>query len=215
MFMNITQIEFQTACAECGVKEKDQQALSSFLTPLRDKEPTTHLHYLHLLRVGLLARKIGQFTHRDERALLMAGATHDLGKCQVCLSALGRVENWSKKDQREIEGHVLDGYRILRGRFDFTADTMVRHHSFQDDGYPKRPPKFLHAYSPPTTQLLIAEHARIVALADVYDALHRPNDKFSELKTLSGAEIKDLMLRLNPDREKLVTALYEANIFGM
>ncbi len=210
--MDDTEIAFRIACDEVEVNEADQRALFAFQAPLREKDPTTHQHYLHSLRVGLSGRAIARFTQHEERPVLMAGALHDLGKCQVCLATLGKTEKWTQKDTEEIKGHVLNGYRMLRGRFDFTADTMVRHHVFQLNGYPKRLPKFLHSYSQ-ASQLLIAEHGRIVALADVYDALHRVNDKFGEKRALTGVEIKALMLEHNPDRTKLVTALYDANIF--
>lgn len=211
LLMDNTEVEFQIACDEVEIKKSDQDTLFAFLAPLREKSTVTHLHYLHSLRVGLLARKIGRFTHHEERPLLMAGALHDLGKCQVCLATLGKSEQWSASDTNEMKKHVMDGYRMIRGRFDLSAETMVRHHSFQPDGYPKRLPKFLHAYSP-TTKLLIVECARIVALADVYDALHRVNDKFGEKKALTGSKIKELMLEFNPDKTKLVADLYEANI---
>jgi putative nucleotidyltransferase with HDIG domain len=204
--------EFQNACTEVKINPNDQCAMLVFLSPLRKKDSTTHVHYLHSLRVGLLARRIARFMHHDERALLMAGALHDLGKCQTCVEVLGKSEGWNPSDTSEIKKHVIDGYRMIRGRFDFTADIMVRHHTFQHDAYPKRLPKFLHRYSA-TTQALIVEHARIVALADVFDALHRTNDKFGTKRTLSGGEIRDLMFKLNPDKVQLVSDLYKEKIF--
>ena len=212
--MTETESQFRDACTEVGIRPNDQTALFAFLAPLREKSPTTHVHYLHSLRVGLLARQIGRVTHHDERALLMAGALHDLGKCQICLATLGKSERWSRRDTEQMKQHVMNGYSMLRGRFDLTADTMVRHHVFQSNGYPKRLPRFLHNYSE-VTKLLIGEHARIVALADVYDALHRVNDKFGAKRALSGEEIRALMHEHNPDRTALVTALYDARIFTM
>ncbi len=212
--MDNIEAEFRVACDEVGIKALDQKALFSFLAPLRDKDAVTHVHYLHSLRVGMLSRHIGRFTNNDERALLMAGALHDLGKCQVCLEILGKSEHWTAADINAMKRHVVDGYRTLRGRFDFSADTMVRHHSFQIDGYPKKLPKFLHSYSA-TTKKLIKEHGRLVALADVYDALHRVNDKFEGKRALAGEEIKTLMFELNTDRTKLVSDLYAMGILSI
>lgn len=209
--MTETEVAFHAAAQETGIQKKDRRALYAFLAPLREKDAVTNAHYLHSIRVGLCARAIARFTGHDERALLMAGVLHDLGKCQVCLSTLGKSDDWTLEDANEIKRHVLDGYRILRGRFDLTAETIVRHHIFQPDGYPKRPPKFLHPYST-ATRALILEHARIVSLADVYDALHRVNSRFGSC-ALSGKEIKHLMLTNNPDRVTLIVALYEAGIF--
>lgn len=206
--------QFREACIELDVKNEDVGSIFAVLAPLREKDVITHLHYLHSLRVGLLARQIGHFLHHEERPLLIAGALHDLGKCQVCLEVLGKSEGWSAADSKEIRKHVMNGYRVLRGRFDFSAEIIVWHHRFQHDGYPKRLPPLLHEYSE-ASKLLIVEYGRIIALADVYDALHRVNDKFGEKRQLSGEEVHEKMLEYNPDRKKLVTALYDANIFSV
>lgn len=202
--------DFFAACNDLKVRAEDVEAIKAFLSPLREKSDETLPHYLHTLRVGLLSRSIGAFVHHEERPLLFAGALHDLGKCQTCLSVLGRTGSWNDNDQREIEKHVLDGYRLLLGRFDFSAEIMVWHHRFQENGYPEVLPSPLHEYKE-MTQLLIREYGRIVAIADVYDALHRVNSK-TGAKKLSRSEIKQKMLVFNPDRVRLVTDLYHAGI---
>ncbi len=206
-----TEVTFWETAKAIGITTTNQNHLRSILAPLRDKSAVTRFHYEHSLRVGLLAMKIGNFTHHESKPLFLAGALHDLGKCQTCLDVLGKVGTWSEKDQEEIENHVLDGYRLLRGRFDFTAEAMLWHHKFQDDGYPDVLPQYLHNYRQ-TTKLLIREYGRIVAIADVYDALHRVNEKEGEARALAPSEIKEKMFVYNPDRRKLITALYDANI---
>lgn len=203
---------FWEVSRELGVSATNQARLRSLLAPLRDKDPVTNFHYLHSLRVALLARQIGRITFHEERPLFWAGALHDLGKCQTLLEVLGKTGSWTDQDQQEIERHVLDGYRLLRGRFDLSAEIIVWHHRFQECGYPENLPPFLHRYRE-TTRLLIREYGRLVALADVYDALHRANSKFGEGKPLAPQEILEKMFELNPDRGKLVAALYDARIF--
>ncbi|MFA6494486.1 MAG: HD domain-containing protein [Candidatus Paceibacterota bacterium] len=210
--MNDLEKQFISVCAEVGISEDDQHTMVSFLSPLRDKNSVTHEHYLHSLRVGLLSRNIAKFLHLDEKALLMSGALHDLGKCQVCINTLKKIKGWNAVDRKEIQKHVMSGYRLLRGRFDLSADTMVRHHTFQPDGYPKKLPKFLHPYSA-TTKKLIVKYASLVALADVYDALHRKNDKFGKERELSGEEIRSIMIEINSDMVKLISDLYDEKIF--
>mgnify|MGYP001614102977 FL=1 len=207
-------MEFLTVCDELGISDTNKMLIASLLTPLRDKSPVTQFHYLHSLRVGLLARQIGRFIHHEEKPLLFAGALHDLGKCQTPLHILGRTDTWSEEDQHVIEQHVMDGYRLLRGRFDFSAEIMLWHHRFQEHGYPQEFPPFLHYYRE-SMKLLIREYGRIVALADVYDALHRIDGKFGKKKELTGEEIKENMLIFNPDRKRLVLALYDADIFSI
>lgn len=205
------EITFWNTCSKVGVSETNQNHLRSLLSPLRNKSEVTRFHYEHSMRVGLLAMRIGEFIHHEPKPLLLAGALHDLGKCQTCLDILGKVGSWSDSDQEEMKNHVIDGYRLLRGRFDYTAEVMLWHHRFQEDGYPEVLPPFLHDYRK-TTQLLIREYGRIVAIADVYDALHRVNEKPGEARALSPSEIHEKMFDYNPDRKKLVKALYKHGV---
>ena len=214
MTLKEIETEFWAVCDELGISDTNKMLLESFLTPLRDKSSVTHFHYLHSLRVGILARQIGHFIHHEEKPLLFAGVLHDLGKCQTPLHILGKTGSWSDEDQSAIEQHVMDGYRLLRGRFDISAEIMLWHHRFQENGYPQELPPFLHHYKE-TMKLLIREYGRIVALADVYDALHRADGKFGEKKELTAKEVKEKMFVFNPDRKKLISALYDAGIFSM
>lgn len=205
--------QFQESCMELRISATNRDFLKTTLLPLRNKDAVTHFHYLHSLRVALLAQAIGHFTHHEEKPLFFAGALHDLGKCQIPHKILGKKGGWNDIDQQEIERHVEDGHRLLRGRFDISAEIMLWHHRFQEDGYPSKLPPFLHQYRE-TTKLLIREYGRILALADVYDALHRDDAKFGITRPLTGEEIRQKMFELNPDRKKLVAALYNAHIFS-
>lgn len=199
---------------ELNVSAEDQETIKAFLAPLKHKNQTTHNQHEHCLRVGLLAMKIAHFMHLDQKALLFAGLMHDIGKCQIDLATLGKTEGWTPRDTEIMKEHVTDGYKILKGRFDFSADILIWHHRFQPNGYPNRIPKPLHKYSQGTRALII-EYGRILAVADVYDALHRVNDKFGEKKALSGVEIREKMFQFNPDVKILIEDLYTAGILSV
>lgn len=196
------------------IAEDDRNAIKAFLAPLKEKSPITRFHYRHSIRVALLAKKIARFMHLDEKALFYAGLLHDLGKCQVALETLGKTGPWDKKDYTEIKAHVTEGYKTLRGRFDLTAEIILWHHRFQKNPYPAKLPKKLHKYSV-GTDLLIVEYGRVLAIADVFDALHRANSKFGEERALTGLEIKEKMFELNPDRANLIRDLYNSSILNI
>jgi putative nucleotidyltransferase with HDIG domain len=202
--------DFHRAAVEVGIKESDREAIASMLAPLRDKNEVTHAHYQHSLRVALVARAIARYAYKDQKALLFAGALHDVGKALVPKEILGKTGGYSESDYRVIGKHVMDSYRMIRDRFDFAAEIILWHHKFQTRAYPKKIPQRLHEYSE-RTKLSIIECGRLLALADVYDALHRPNSKFKE-GGLSGEEIRQKMLELNPDKVLLVRALYESKV---
>ncbi|MBP9756979.1 MAG: HD domain-containing protein [Candidatus Pacebacteria bacterium] len=200
---------FEALCAKDGAKPEDVNDALVMMGPLRDKHPVYRAHYMHSLRVAIIARGMGRlWGGLDERALLFAGALHDIGKVQVPIEVLGKVDGWTREDERLVRRHVVDGYRMIRGRFDFSGGIMLWHHRFQANGYPKRMPRPLHNFAN-ATQDLIYRHGRILSMADVYDALHRPNTRHG---TLSGLEIKKKMIEYNDDRTEFVQALYSEGV---
>lgn len=202
------ELEFEETMDELRIPEDVRGSVRSFLAVLKQKsEPT----YSHSLRVSLLARKIARFMHLDEKALFFAGTLHDLGKSLVPLSTLHKKSGWAPEDAKIMESHVMDGYRLLRDKFDFSANIILWHHRFQKNAYSGELPPLSHEYSE-GTRVLIQEYGRILAIADVYDALHRKNNKFEEGKSLAGEEIREKMFELNPDRKALIEELYNVGI---
>lgn len=196
-----------------GARKEDIQAIFSFLKPLGEKGSAGVLHRNHSLRVGLLAADIAKHLGLDERALLFAGLVHDVGKALVPTCTLGRTDAWTSTDQALMEAHVLDGFRMLRDRLDFTAQVIVQHHRFQGSrSYPKELPPAPAPFSQETLDK--AKHyAQILALADVFDALHRVNSS-SGGKALSSAEIHEKMFQFHPADVHLIAELYDAGIFS-
>ncbi len=195
-----------------GVPDNVRTKAKALLAPLREKHPSTHGHYLHSLRVGLLCEAIAEVVHLDPKACLFPGLLHDVGKALVPVSVLGKTEAWDEDDQRIMSGHVMDGYRLVRDCFTFSAEVMVYHHQFQPNRYPKRLPRLQRAYSP-GTKVTIPLCGRILALADVYDALHRINYKGGKQVVRTGEEIKEAMLCYNEDQVILVRTLYKEGVF--
>jgi putative nucleotidyltransferase with HDIG domain len=188
------------------IPSDQQNSILAFLDPIKVKDEAT---YKHSIRVGILASCIAHFMRLDEKALLYSGLLHDIGKTQTQLSTLQKTENWTPADTEEIKNHVLDGYRMIRGYFDFSAEVILWHHRFQIDGYPKKLPTPLHEYSE-GSKVMIALYGRILSLADHFDASHRINSKFGPL---TGEEIKEKMLKFNPDQKALIERLYKVQIF--
>ena len=203
-----TESEFEETMDELRLNEDIRSSARGFLAVLKQKSGFT---YAHVLRVGLLARKIARFMHLDEKALFFAGIFHDLGKSQVPLSTLHKTAGWSPEDAKIMESHVIDSYRLLRDKFDFSAEIILWHHRFQKNAYPTELPPSLHRYSE-GTKVLIQEYGRVLAIADVYDALHRKNNKFEEGESLTGEQIRQKMFEFNSDRKELIEELYNVGI---
>ncbi|MDP2598964.1 MAG: hypothetical protein Q8P49_03985 [Candidatus Liptonbacteria bacterium] len=97
---------------------------------------------------------------------------------------------------------------MLHGIHEWTAHIIVRHHRFGPDPYPELPPlpDYLVA-----KEELINTYARLLALADYYDAItHRDNDKFGG--GLSSWQKRDRCLRDNSDQAALIVKLEKEGI---
>jgi putative nucleotidyltransferase with HDIG domain len=191
------------------IEKEKQRSIFSFLAPLKTKDLMT---YRHSLRVGLLATRIGEFMHLDQKALLYSGLLHDIGKALTDSSTLKKTEAYETKDYEAIKDHVMDGYKMLQGYFDYTAEIILWHHKFQANEYPKETPPKLHDYSK-GAEIMIPFYGRLISLVDFFDALHRVNKKFADQASLTGEQMKEKMLLHNPDAKGFIEDFYKANIF--
>ena len=134
----------------------------------------------HTQRVGevsaLLARELG-FTHSEVELLRRAAPLHDAGKIGIADSILLKPGKLTAEEYRIMQTHAKIGANLLsRGRSPLVqmAETIaISHHEKWDgSGYPCG----LRGEEIPLL-------GRIVAVADVYDALthHRPYKKAWEL----------------------------------
>jgi putative nucleotidyltransferase with HDIG domain len=194
-----------------GISNDDQEAIWSLLAPLGTKREGGHFHRLHSLRVGLLADEIAAEIGADQRALLFAGLLHDVGKALVPACTLCATESWTDADRAAMEQHVMDGFRLLRDRFDFTAHVIVWHHRFQRGGYPQELPAALQPFSE-ATLAKAHEYGKLLMVADVYDAMHRINSATGG-RALAPEEIEQRMMKLHPELlGDLVPRLYEVRV---
>lgn len=165
----------------------------------------------HSVRVGILGAQICEYVGEDPWGSLSGGTLHDWGKVKVPRELLNKTTTWTEADARALRAHPLDGYhKVSEMGMPVTACIVVRHHTFQPNGYPENPPEL-----PPGLQEhlgdFVLRHSRHVALADFYDAAHR-NDSGVQL---NGEEIREKVRARNPDDVTLVDGLYEANIFSV
>ncbi len=197
------------AFAELDVLPNNQASVKNFLNMLKEKDLST---YEHSVRVGLLGVKVARHMHLDPKVFLFAGALHDIGKIMIDPEVLKKTGSFSDSDMEEMRKHPEYTYNLLHGVHDFSAEVALRHHKFQEEGYPEtlpRPP-----FSP-NTRVMIDYFARLLSLVDFYDAItSRMNEKFGAGKGLSREEVKSIVLMKNPDQRYLIEDLYNNGIFG-
>ena len=123
---------------------------------------------LHVVRVAFIALEIGRLIgipEKDYRPLFYAAAIHDVGKIGIPDSILKKQGPLTPDERVIIETHSRIGFELLGGYhseiLDACRDVSLNHHeNFDGTGYPDR-------VSGEDIPLL----ARVVAIADVYDAL--------------------------------------------
>jgi putative two-component system response regulator len=130
---------------------------------LRD-DPTGH----HIYRVGklagLLAREVG-YSEAEAEVLDYAARLHDIGKLGILSSILAKFGRFNDAEYEAMQAHAETGAKILNQcahpAFRLAAEIALNHHeTWEGTGYPKQ-----------LAGDTIPESARIVALAEVYDAL--------------------------------------------
>ncbi len=120
----------------------------------------------HSERVGEVAQKIGVafgFSETESGKLKLIGHLHDIGKIAVEDGILNKEGCLTERELEEIQRHPDVGYRILSATSEMLdlADCVLAHHERWDGkGYPRG-----------LSGEEIPIEARIIALADSYDAM--------------------------------------------
>jgi hypothetical protein len=172
---------------------------------------------MHSIRVGLKGIEISEFTHIDDpHAFFYVGILHDVGKALTDPTSLKKTVGFNAKDKKELDRHVIDGCRFLRGVHEFSSRALLWHHYF-GGGYPSKRsmPKSLVDFSE-ATELKAMHLGRLTGLVDFYDAImHRENDKFSpgNPRLPTRDEAKEAVLALNPDQKYFIHELYNNGLF--
>lgn len=122
----------------------------------------------HSDRVVELSVRLGQhisLTHREIKALTLGAQFHDIGKIGIPDHVLSKPSAFEETEWACMKQHPVIGERIILAMGDeFAAEVanIVRHHHehFDGSGYPDR-----------LCGTTIPLHARIISLADNYDAM--------------------------------------------
>ena len=140
--------------------------IQSILNTLRLKVPRLNGHST---RVGLLCERLGAALGLEGdalRELKAAGELHDIGKIAVDEQVLNKIGSLSDAEWAQIKAHPETGYRILGTSNEYynIAEYVLAHHEHWDGtGYPKG----LKGSG-------ISRNARLIAVADAYDAMTSP-----------------------------------------
>lgn len=137
------------------------------LVHLNDIRTHDDYTFSHSVNVCILSTVIGLsrgYSEAKLRELALGGLLHDMGKMIVPLEILNKPGKLTQDELTVVQRHSESGFEILRHQQDMpllASHIAFQHHEKVDgSGYPRGLRKDE-----------IHEYARIVAIADVYDAL--------------------------------------------
>lgn len=130
---------------------------------MRENDDST---YAHSINVALISSVIGRwmgFKKEDISILTMSGLFHDIGKIMIPKDILNKPAKLDEQEYTIIKTHTMQGYNILKSMEldERVACSALMHHERCDgSGYPIG-----------IESGQINDFAKIVAIADVYDAM--------------------------------------------
>ncbi len=127
------------------------------------------LTYVHSINVSLICRVFGgwlKMSKEDIDVLTLCGLLHDVGKLTLPASIINKKSSLTDEEYNLVKTHSIRGYRILKDqdidpRIKYAA--LMHHERCDGSGYPTG----MKAQE-------LSSFAKIVAIADVYDAMTSP-----------------------------------------
>lgn len=122
--------------------------------------------YAHSLNVALICSIFADWLHfnkADKKALIFAGMVHDIGKLCIPDKIIKKPSKLTEEEYNIIKTHPVLGYNIVKDRINdprVKAAVLMHHEKCDKSGYPAKLPGDK-----------IPDFAKIVTIADVYDAM--------------------------------------------
>ncbi len=158
------------------------------LTDIRTYDDYTFAHSVNVCILAVMTGISLGYHDLKLKELGLGALLHDIGKTKIDKEILNKPDDLTKEEYDEIKNHPAYGFELLRGYQELpllSAHIAYQHHERWDgNGYPRR-----------LSGEKIHEYARIVAVADIYDALladrpYRPaysvNQALLVLKRIAG-----------------------------
>ena len=148
-----------------GLIAEDMTGLSVFdmLHNMRQYDDFTYMHSMNVALISNVFAKWLGMNANDVNILTLAGLLHDIGKLKIPDNIIRKPDRLTPVEYNIIKTHSLQGYNILKDKNidDNVKQCALMHHERCDgSGYPLG-----------VTGDKINNYAKIIAIADVYDAM--------------------------------------------
>lgn len=130
---------------------------------MREYDDSTYVHSLNVSLICCVLAKWLNFSKEDSDILVLAGMLHDLGKLTIPDSIIKKPGKLTEEEYAIIKTHSKKGYEILKNQ-DLPQEVkyaaLMHHERCDGSGYP-----YGLSYHK------IDRFARLISIADVYDAM--------------------------------------------
>jgi len=153
-----------------SIMENDAVALN--IDALKISDEYTFKHSVDVATMAMLIAKKSGLSELDIQRIGMAGLLHDLGKSRIPNELLNKAGKLTEEEFAIMKNHSLYGYQILKERNDIPQEVLMgvlqHHEKLNGKGYPMG-----------VAAEQISPYAKILSVADIYDALvtERPYKK--------------------------------------
>ncbi|MGZ8189617.1 MAG: HD-GYP domain-containing protein [Methylococcaceae bacterium] len=152
------------AVAECVNSVLHSPDAALWLTQLKHKDEYTAQHSLNVCVLSIVLGRHINLSEANLNIVGLCGMMHDMGKMLVPLEILNKPGKLETEEMQIMQSHTTLGYELLKSSEDMhqsAIDVAHSHHERLDGkGYPRQIPS-----------KSLTEFARIVAIADMYDAI--------------------------------------------
>lgn len=137
--------------------------LFNMLHCMREFDDTTYIHSLNVAVICNIVGKWLNYTPKDLEVITLCGLLHDIGKLMIPSDIICKPDKLTNEEFSLVKTHTTRGYNLLKNKNidDRVGATALMHHERCDgSGYPNG----LISHE-------IDEFAKLVSIADVYDAM--------------------------------------------
>ncbi len=150
----------------------ENNAIAVDISTLKISDEYTFKHSVDVATMSMIVAKQYGFNDKQVYEIGIAGLLHDIGKSQIPNDVLNKASRLTEEEFELMKQHSVLGYRILTDKEELSNDIkmgVLQHHEKANGaGYPMG-----------VNSEKIAPFARIISVADIYDALvtERPYKK--------------------------------------
>ena len=142
----------------------DSVNVIKYLNNIKDKDEYTYTHCVNVAFYAMLIAKWLNLAKEEIEEVIQAGLLHDIGKVRIPDEILNKRGKLSDAELDIMKNHALQGYFCLENITEISQsikDAVLSHHERSDgSGYP---------YGLRDNEIHL--FAKIIAIADVYDAM--------------------------------------------